>query len=150
MVQQSTWGDSSLGSLVGGFGLAFAFTAMGYLGVPRRQFLPVNTGLPFTITLDYQTWLVLAFFFAVIVASAQIPFIWNLLKTLTGPNLAKPVTTPATLEESLAIPVPTPMVRSADLSDSSNLAKLDVGGGAPPGIGIGASLNQGPKRQEEA
>jgi heme/copper-type cytochrome/quinol oxidase subunit 1 len=137
------------GSIVGGFGLAFAFTAMGYLGVPRRQFLPANTGLPFTITLDYQTYLVIAFFFAIVVAAAQIPFIWNLLKTLTGPTLPKPITTPSSLAESVAVPVPAPIVHSSDApSNSSNdLANM---GGAPPGISLGSTINQVPKRKEEA
>ena len=138
------------GSLVGGFGLAFTFTAMGYLGVPRRQFNPVNSGLPFTITLDYQTYLVIAFFFAVVVAAAQIPFIWNLLKTLTGPSLTKPVTTPGTLEESLMVPTPVPVARASETMDGSQ-TKLSgaMGGSSPPGTGMGSSVNQSPKRIEE-
>ncbi|MDA4111640.1 MAG: cbb3-type cytochrome c oxidase subunit I [Thaumarchaeota archaeon] len=154
-ISSKQWYSKSLGeihfwgSVVGGFGLAFTFTAMGYLGVARREYLPVNTGLPFTVTLDYQTWLVIAFFFAIVVAAAQIPFIWNLLKTLTGPTMQKPVTTPSSLEDTIAIPVPTPMVHSVDSKqniDGENLAGM---GGAPPSVSLGSTINQVPKRIEE-
>ena len=103
------WYSKTLGEIhfwttcVGGFGLAFVFAAMGYLGVARRQFQPINPLLPFTITLNYQLYLDLALFFALFVAAAQIPFIWNLIRTLTGPTVKTEVT-PASLEE-LEIPL---------------------------------------------
>ena len=135
------------GSVVGGFGLAFTFTAMGYLGVARRQFAPINPLLPFTITLNYQLYLDLAFFFAIVVAAAQIPFIWNLLKTLTGPTLLKQVTTPATLEEAMPMLVPAPMVHAADVQNVAEKGSGALAGVSPPGSKIG-SLNQLPKSKE--
>jgi len=140
------------GSLVGGFGLAFAFTAMGYLGVPRRQWLPFNTGLPFTITLNYQFFLDIALFFAIVVAVAQIPFIWNILKTLLGPTSAKPFTTPASLEEAIQVPVPTPMVRSVDeVKALQGAGSGALSGVSPSNSGMGSGiLNQIPKGKEVA
>jgi heme/copper-type cytochrome/quinol oxidase subunit 1 len=137
------------GSIVGGFGLAFTFTAMGYLGVPRRQYLPFNPGLPFTITLNYQFYLDVAFFFAVFVASAQIPFIWNLLKTLTGPTSPKPFTTPASLDEVIQVPVPAPppVVRAAEggIASPAVVGSGALSGIAPPNSGLGSGIN--PKKE---
>ncbi len=142
------------GSIIGGFGLAFTFTAMGYIGIPRRQYLPFNPGLPFTITLNYQFYLDVAFFFAIFVAAAQIPFIWNLLKTLTGPTSPKPFTTPTSLEEFIqeptSVPIPTPLVRATE--QESVLPRLGAGavsGVAPPNTGMGSgTINQMPKNKE--
>ena len=140
------------GSLVGGFGLAFVFTAMGYIGVPRRQYLPFNTGLPFTITLNYQFYLDLALFFAIFVAAAQIPFIWNMLKTLTGPTSPKPFTTPASLEETLPIPMPTPIARASDpVIATGEGGSGALSGGFSKNSGMGSStINQVPKSKEVA
>jgi len=157
-ISSKQWYSRALGeihfwaSVVGGFGLAFTFTAMGYVGIPRRQYLPFNPGLPFTITLNYQLYLDIALFFALFVASAQIPFIWNILKTLTGPTSPKPFTTPASLEESMQVPVPvpTPTVRATDQVKAQD----EIGSGALSGIsssnsGMGsATINQIPKRKE--
>jgi heme/copper-type cytochrome/quinol oxidase subunit 1 len=141
------------GSVVGGFGLAFTFTAMGYLGVPRRQWLPPSTSLPFTINLGYQTWLDIAFFFAIVVAVAQIPFIWNILKTLTGPSVTKPIVTPSSLEDTIAVPVPTPIVHASDSGFKSIPDEPSVGvgnaGGSPHLTGLGSTINQMPKRKDE-
>lgn len=155
-ISSKQWYSKTLGeihfwaSVFGGFGLAFTFTAMGYLGVPRRQYLPFNPGLPFTITLNYQLYLEVALFFALFVAAAQIPFIWNILKTLTGPTSPKPFTTPSSLEESIQAPVPTPMVRSTEQS----FAPMEKGSGAiagiaPPNVSMGSSSSsQIPKGKE--
>ncbi len=98
------WGTS-----IGGFGLAFTFAAMGYLGVPRREFQPIQTGLPFTITLDYQFYLAIALFFAIVAAAAQVPFIVNILKTLAGPTI-KPELTPVQ-PELFTVPAASPITR---------------------------------------
>ncbi|MGI0085136.1 MAG: cbb3-type cytochrome c oxidase subunit I, partial [Nitrososphaerales archaeon] len=97
------------GTCIGGFGLAGTFAVMGFLGVPRREFQPIQTGLPFTVTLDYHFWLVLAFFFAIVAAAAQVPFIWNLIKTLLGPKIT-PVATPVE-PEAIVIPATAPIAR---------------------------------------
>ena len=145
------WYSKTLGEIhfwttcIGGFGLAFVFAAMGYLGVARRQWQPVSPLLPFTVTLNYQFYLDLALFFALFVAAAQIPFIWNLLKTLTGPTVATEVT-PASLEE-LQVPVPAPMVHSIDESQTKGVGS--TGGAFPNSGGIGInSVNQTPKHKE--
>lgn len=141
------------GSIIGGFGLAFTFTAMGYLGVPRRQYLPFNPGLPFTITLNYQLYLDIALFFAIFVAAAQIPFIWNILKTLTGPTAPKPFTTPASLSDLVAVPAPAPIVRASSSSpDAASVGGGKVGsisGAAPPNVGMGSGVgSQLPKGKD--
>lgn len=147
-ISQKQWYSKTLGEIhfwgtsVGGFGLAFSFAAMGYLGVPRREYSPVNSFLPFTITLDYHFWLVMAFFFAIVAAAAQIPFIWNILKTLTGPTL--PVETPLSVQE---IAVPTPVVRVSPAEDSSE-AEMKGGGVIPPTTSIGSSRSPIPKTKE--
>jgi cytochrome c oxidase subunit 1 len=97
------------GTCIGGFGLAFSFAAMGYLGVPRREYLPVQTGLPFTITLDYQLFLAIALFFAIVAAAAQVPFIVNILKTLAGPTI-KPEVAPLQPSQ-VSVPAPPPITR---------------------------------------
>ena len=129
---------------IGGFGLAFVFAAMGYLGVARRQFQPVSTGLPFTITLDYHLYLSLALFFAFFVAAAQIPFLWNLHRTLIGPKTnVEP--TPASLDDlKITVPVPTPTVHSADTIKGENRL---TGGVIPGSLGLGASA-QMPRQKE--
>ena len=134
------------GTIVGGFGLAFTFAAMGYLGVGRRLFAPVQPALlPFTVTLSYQLYLDMALFFAIFAAAAQLPFIWNILKTMTGPTVAT-IPTPRSLEELLApssAPIPTPSIR-ADESTSTMLGKgASLGQG-----GIGLSSNSMPKQKE--
>lgn len=100
------------GTCIGGFGLASSFAAMGFLGVPRREFAPIQAGLPFTA--NYQFWLVLAFFFAIVAGAAQVPFIWNLLKTLLGPTIT-PVSTPEE-PEAIVIPAAAPIARGMETS----------------------------------
>lgn len=133
------------GTIVGGFGLAFTFAAMGYLGVGRRLFAPVQPALlPFTVTLSYQLYLDMALFFAIFAAAAQLPFIWNILKTMTGPTVTT-IPTPRSVEELLApspAPIPTPSIHADD--STSIVAKgTSVGQG-----GIGLSSNQMPKQKE--
>ncbi len=150
------WYSKTLGEIhfwttcVGGFGLAFTFAAMGYLGVARRQYQPISPLLPFTITLDYQLYLDIALFFALFVAAAQLPFIWNLLKTITGPTVTTPIT-PRSLEEiqiPVSPPVPIPTVHSADPPPQMNDRGPSSGGANPIG-GIGlTSVNQMPKQKE--
>ena len=133
------------GTCVGGFGLAFTFAVMGYLGVPRREYAPVDTGLPFTVTLDYHFWLVLAFFFAVVAATAQIPFIWNILKTLTGPTVK---TEAPLIQVQPPVPVTAPITRASTESDvQSTPNKGTAGGAVPNSVGIG-SMNQIPKQKD--
>jgi cytochrome c oxidase subunit I len=129
------------GTVTGGFGMAFIFGIMGYLGVARRQFAPVTTALPFTITLDYQFWLYLAFMFAIILAAAQIPFIWNILRTLAGPTMTKPEVLPT--EALITIPVPAPMSHSVQAEIDSG-----QGGAAPPGIGMTSQISQAKSKDE--
>ncbi len=95
------------GSIIGGFGLAGTFAAMGFIGVPRREYSPVISSLPFTA--GYQPFLVMAFFFAIVVAAAQIPFIWNLIKTLMGPSITPSIQPPLVVPEAV-LPAPAPMV----------------------------------------
>lgn len=133
------------GTCVGGFGLAFTFAIMGYLGVPRREYAPVTAQLPFTITLDYHFWLIMAFFFAIVAGAAQIPFIWNMLKTLTGPT-AKPPEPPETLKPQIQVPAPT--VRANSEPSPQVLGKLDsIGGVAPNSAGV-SRAGQVPKQKE--
>lgn len=95
------------GTCIGGFGLAGTFAALGYMGVPRREYSPIQSGLPFTDV--YQTLLIMAFFFAIVAASAQVPFIWNIIKTLLGPSV---ISSPTPLEPALiSVPVAPPIVR---------------------------------------
>ena len=149
------WYSKTLGEIhfwttcIGGFGLSFTFAAMGYLGVARREWQPVSSFLPFSITLDYHLYLALALFFALFVAAAQIPFIWNLHRTLTGPTV-KVEATPASLEE-LQIPVtaPAPMVHSIDSKPSLDEGSRPTGGAVPNSLGIGlSSVNSMPKQKE--
>ncbi len=115
------------GTCIGGFGLAFTFAAMGYLGVPRREFQPIQTGLPFTVTLDYQLFLTLALFFAIVAAAAQVPFIVNILKTLAGPTIKSEATT---IEPPLVtIPTLTPITR-----ETLTLGTLPVQGEGKMGV----------------
>jgi heme/copper-type cytochrome/quinol oxidase subunit 1 len=115
------WYSSTLGelhfwgSVIGGFGLASTFALLGFMGVPRREFAPVQPNLPFTAI--YQDPLVLAFFFAIVVASAQIPFIWNILKTLLGPTIRPTIPTAPT--PGIQVPVPTPITRATNAIEPS-------------------------------
>ena len=146
------WYSKTLGEIhfwatsVGGFGLAFTFAAMGYLGVGRRLFAPVTPLLPFTITLSYQFYLDMALFFAVFAAVAQLPFIWNILKTLSGPTVPTTPTPSSLTGTKIPVVVPTPIVHSADPSvsdvDSSRIENV----GSVGGIGL-ASGNQRPKQK---
>ena len=144
------WYSKTLGEIhfwatcVGGFGLAFTFVAMGYLGIARREFQPVNTGLPFTITLNYEFFLILALFFAIIAAAAQIPFIWNMIKTLTGPTV-KTEPTPSSVQELVQIPIP--IAHSAEV-DSSGQISSNVGGAVPAGMSQTSKMNRIPKQKE--
>lgn len=74
------------GTIVGTFGMVTDFAAMGYLGVPRREFTPVIPVLPFTDM--YSPYLLLAAIFAFIIAFSQLPFIYNIIKTLRSPPAA--------------------------------------------------------------
>lgn len=134
-----TLGDIHLwGTIIGGFGLAFDFAVMGYLGVPRREYSPVISSLPFTQTLDYQLWLVLAFFFAFIAAAAQIPFIWNLIKTLGGPTVTSEIVSPSAPQ--IPTVVPTPTTRVAESTTNSTRPPNS----AQPADGIaGSTQNRG-------
>jgi cytochrome c oxidase subunit 1 len=147
------WYSKTLGEIhfwttcIGGFGLAFVFAAMGYLGVARREFQPFSPAIPFTITLDYQLYLELALFFAIFVAAAQIPFLWNLHRTLISPSV-KVEPTPASLED-LKIPLeaPAPMVHSVGSGQSGDAKS--VGGVIPSSVGLGiSSTGQMPKQKE--
>ncbi len=115
------WYSSTLGelhfwgSVIGGFGLAGTFALLGYMGVPRREFAPIQPNLPFTAI--YQDPLLLAFFFAIVVAAAQIPFIWNILKTLLGPTIRPSI--PAAPTPSIQVPVPTPITRITNAVEPS-------------------------------
>ena len=131
------------GTVIGGFGLAFTFAAMGYLGVPRREFSPVISSLPFTTS--YQFWLVLAFFFAFIAAAAQIPFIWNLIKTLGGPSISLPVT----VKEPPRVPVPAPLTRATgNISNVPEQPSEIAGGGASPARDISSTGTTEPKLEK--
>jgi heme/copper-type cytochrome/quinol oxidase subunit 1 len=136
---------------IGGFGLAFTFAAMGYLGVARRQFQPISPLLPFTITLNYQFYLDLALFFAIFAAAAQIPFIWNILKTLMGPSVLT-TPTPSSLDDlKISVSAPAPMVHalSDPPSNPASPPSTVSEGSAAGGIGL-ASGNQMPKQQKES
>jgi heme/copper-type cytochrome/quinol oxidase subunit 1 len=109
------------GSCVGGFGLAFTFAIMGYLGVPRRQYAPISSLLPFTA--NYQTYLIAAFFFAIVVASAQIPFIWNIIKTLLGPTIRPLIAAPT---PEAAVPAPFPLTRSLETTKLVGVEQNDL------------------------
>jgi cytochrome c oxidase subunit 1 len=111
------------GSIIGGFGLAGTFALLGFIGTPRREYSPVISSLPFTS--GYQPFLILAFFFAIVVASAQIPFIWNLIKSLMGPTIKPTALLPAVAPQPvLPSPAPAPLVRS--LEDNSIRPELPV------------------------
>jgi cytochrome c oxidase subunit 1 len=118
------------GSSIGGFGLAGTFALLGYIGVPRREYSPISQALPFTA--GYQPFLILAFFFAIVVAAAQIPFIWNLIRTLLGPTIKPPVAAPV---PELAVPVPSPLSRqSPDPTLSSEVRESKGTAGASPPV----------------
>jgi heme/copper-type cytochrome/quinol oxidase subunit 1 len=115
------------GTAIGGFGLSGTFALLGFMGVPRREFDPIQSSLPFTQI--YYDPLLAALFFALFTAAAQVPFIWNILKTLQSPtttrsNLVPEIVTP------VPQPVPTPMTRDFPPSPpapsfSQNAAYLD-------------------------
>jgi heme/copper-type cytochrome/quinol oxidase subunit 1 len=107
------WGTS-----IGGFGLAGTFALLGFMGVPRRLFAPIQQSLPFTAI--YYDPLLLALFFALFVALAQIPFIWNIIKTLQGPTTTKSNVIPE-IEAKVPSPLPAPITRgiSSDVSHPS-------------------------------
>lgn len=135
---------------IGGFGLAFTFAAMGYLGVTRREFQPVSPLLPFSITLDYHLYLELALFFALFVAAAQIPFLWNLHRTLMSPSV-KIEPTPTSLDDlKITTPAPVPLVHSLNTAGAGVNNETTAGGGViPSSLGIGMSSgNQMPKQKE--
>ncbi|HZW55209.1 MAG TPA: cbb3-type cytochrome c oxidase subunit I [Nitrososphaerales archaeon] len=117
-ISNKQWYSKTLGEIhfwgtcVGGFGLAFDFAAMGYLGVPRREYNPILASLPFTQTLDYHAYLLGAFFFAFVAAAAQIPFIWNIIKTLSGPSIIVPAEVSVTPQ--VPVSVPTPVTRATE------------------------------------
>ncbi|MDH2901640.1 MAG: cbb3-type cytochrome c oxidase subunit I [archaeon] len=96
------------GTAIGGFGLAGTFALMGFMGVPRREFAPIQPSLPFTAI--YYDPLLLALFFALFTGVAQIPFIWNIIKTLQGPTMTKGNLMPE-LEAKVPTPLPAPITR---------------------------------------
>src|SRR5487761_1519399 len=132
------WYSKTLGEIhfwgtgIGGFGLAGTFGFMGYMGVPRREFAPIQSSLPFTAI--YYDPLLVALFFALFTAAAQIPFIWNILKTLQGPTMAKSNVMPE-LEAKVPTPLPAPITREtfpnvsppSILSNQSNLNVNSLG-----------------------
>jgi heme/copper-type cytochrome/quinol oxidase subunit 1 len=115
------WYSKSLGDIhfwgtsIGGFGLAGTFAILGFMGVPRREYSPIIGSLPFTAS--YQFWLVLAFFFAIVAGAAQIPFIWNIIRTLLGPTV-KPLEPIPAIQQVI---VPTPITHSLDSNVAGSL-----------------------------
>src|SRR5579875_342887 len=96
------------GTIIGGFGMVGTFAAMGYLGVPRREFAPVVPVLPFTDM--YSPYLLIAAIFAFIAAFAQIPFIINIIKTLRRPSVGRPDETPMPTPEMIGSEPRAPIV----------------------------------------
>lgn len=96
------------GTAIGGFGLAGTFAILGFMGVPRREYAPIQAALPFTQI--YYDPLIAALFFALFTAVAQLPFIWNLLKTMQSPTTTKSNMLPE-LETTVPTPLPTPITR---------------------------------------
>jgi heme/copper-type cytochrome/quinol oxidase subunit 1 len=73
------------GTMIGVFGMLFTFTAMGFLSVPRREFAVSIPVLPFTAM--YDPYLVTAAVFAFVIAFSQIPFMYNIVATLSRPSV---------------------------------------------------------------
>lgn len=112
------WGTS-----IGGFGLAGTFALMGYMGVPRKEFAPIQASLPFTAI--YADPLYVALFFALLTASAQIPFIWNILKTLQGPTMLRKSVLP---EIAVQAPSPSPMPAPITRDSAPSISSPQMGG----------------------
>ncbi len=131
------------GSSVGGFGLAGMFAVMGYVGVPRRQYTPVITSLPFTA--GYQPLLLVAFFFAIVVAASQIPFIWNLIRTLLGPTIKPTIEAPMAAPE-VVVPAPAPVARVAgeNVSSTGSQSKSAKNKTVISAAGVGPPPNNSP------
>jgi heme/copper-type cytochrome/quinol oxidase subunit 1 len=89
--------------IVGAFGMVTTFAAMGYIGVPRREFAPVVPVLPFTDM--YNPYLLIAAIFAFIIAVSLVFFIVNIIMSLRSPSLAPDSQTPMPAPE-LDIGVP--------------------------------------------
>jgi cytochrome c oxidase subunit 1 len=81
-------------STVGAFGMASMFLILGYMGAPRREYQLVIAALPFTNA--YTPVLDLALFFALVLATGQIVFVYNMYKTW---RLPRAVVTETTLRE---------------------------------------------------
>lgn len=92
------------GTTISAFAMVTDFAAMGYLGVPRREFAPVVPVLPFTDL--YSPYLVIAVVTAFSIAVFQIPFIINLINTLRAPAAAP--------DEQTAYPTPEMIVSDAE------------------------------------
>jgi heme/copper-type cytochrome/quinol oxidase subunit 1 len=129
------------GTAIGGFGLAGTFALLGFMGVPRREYAPIQASLPFTQI--YYDPLLAALFFALFTAAAQIPFIWNILKTLQSPTTTKSNVIPA-IETPVPAPLPTPITRELTPSFSQVASRSSKQQGAenmsPPGT-LNAELN---------
>jgi len=87
------------GTIIGAFGMVTDFAIMGYIGVPRKEFAPVVPVLPFTDI--YSPYLLVAASFAFVIAFSQLPFIYNLIKTMRSPPLGSEDETPLATPEIL-------------------------------------------------
>jgi len=94
---------------------------------------------------------VAAFFFAFIAAAAQIPFIWNIIKTLANPATIKPAEIAP--GAAIQVPVAAPMAHSTSSLETTSKAqtpfsgKLSTGGqssvkstGSPLSTAMNSSL----------
>jgi cytochrome c oxidase subunit 1 len=98
------WGTS-----IAAFGMVTDFAAMGYLGVPRREFIPMVPVLPFTDM--YSPYLIIAVTFAFAIAIFQIPFIINAIMTFK--------TKPAASDEVTVYPTPEMITREGKIDQES-------------------------------
>jgi heme/copper-type cytochrome/quinol oxidase subunit 1 len=85
------WGTS-----IFAFAMITIFAAMGYIGVPRKEWAPIIPQLPFTA--GYSPYLLGASICAFGIAFSQIPFIINIIRSLKS----KPLGTP----EEIVMPTP--------------------------------------------
>ena len=111
------------GTIIGGFGMVGTFAAMGYLGVPRREFAPVVPVLPFTDM--YSPYLLMAATFAFVAAIAQIPFIINIIMSLRGPSLGRPEETPMPTPEMISNEPRVPVVEPPGTENSPATSNQD-------------------------
>jgi heme/copper-type cytochrome/quinol oxidase subunit 1 len=138
------WGTS-----IGGFGLAGTFGLMGFMGVPRREFAPIQSSLPFTAI--YYDPLLIALFFALFTAAAQIPFIWNIIKTLQQPTMTKPNVI-SEIEAKVPTPLPPPTTTRENFPDVSLPPPATRIANDQSGQNIGslsASRSFGPQKEQD-